>query len=138
MPWIADLHIHSHFSIATSRELVPEHLDFQARRKGIRLVGTGDATHPGWLTELTEKLVPAAGGLYSLRPELRLDRPLPEGVDSRDSPLFMVTAEISTIYKRDGRVRKVHHLVLLSGIEAARRLQPVSYTHLTLPTKRIV
>jgi PHP family Zn ribbon phosphoesterase len=67
MAWIADLHIHSHFSIATSRDLVPEHLDFQARCKGIRLVGTGDATHPGWLAELEEKLEAIRSGGF---PEL--------------------------------------------------------------------
>jgi len=123
MPWIADLHIHSHFSIATSKELVPEHLDYQARRKGIRLVGTGDATHPGWLTELEEKLQPTDGNLYRLKDEFRLDRPLPAGANPEDHPRFMITAEVSTIYKYGERVRKVHHLILLSGIDAARKLQ---------------
>ena len=123
MTWIADLHIHSHFSIATSRELVPEHLDFQARRKGIRLIGSGDATHPGWLSELEEKLAPAANGLYALRAEWRLDRPLPRGASTEDPPLFMITTEISTIYKWENRVRKVHHLILLPDIPAAYRLQ---------------
>lgn len=123
MAWIADLHIHSHFSIATSKELVPEHLDYQARRKGIRLVGTGDATHPGWLAELEEKLHPLGNGLYRLKDTCRLDRPIPAGVDPQDHPLFVVTAEVSTIYKWEDRVRKVHHLILLSGIDAARRLQ---------------
>ena len=62
---IADLHIHSRFSRATSREGDPEHLDLWARRKGIHLVGTGDFTHPGWRQELQEKLEPAEEGLYT-------------------------------------------------------------------------
>ena len=123
MPFVADLHIHSHFSIATSRKLIPEYLDHHARLKGIRLVGTGDATHPGWVDELEEKLDPVEGGLYRLKPGLGPGLPLPGAVESEKPPLFLVTAEISTIYKWDDRIRKVHHLILLSGIQSARSLQ---------------
>jgi hypothetical protein len=62
-----DLHIHSKYSRATSRDCDLEHLYFWARRKGIRVVGTGDLTHPAWMAELREKLVPAEPGLYRLR-----------------------------------------------------------------------
>ena len=64
---IADLHIHSKYSRATSRDCVPEYLDFWARRKGISLVGTGDFTHPAWRAELMEKLVPAEEGRHADR-----------------------------------------------------------------------
>jgi PHP family Zn ribbon phosphoesterase len=57
MQFIADLHIHSHYSRATSRDLVPEQLAFWAQKKGITLVGSGDFTHPGWMAELKEKRV---------------------------------------------------------------------------------
>ena len=70
--FIADLHIHSHYSRATSRDLTPELLDWWARRKGIQVVGTGDFTHPGWRRELAEKLIPAEEGLYRLRNDCRL------------------------------------------------------------------
>ena len=70
--YIADLHIHSRFSRATSREGDLPHLDWWARRKGIGLVGTGDFTHPAWRAELREALVPAEEGLYRLREDLRL------------------------------------------------------------------
>ena len=63
--YIADLHIHSRYSRATSRELTPETLELSARRKGIRLLGTGDFTHPAWRAELEEKLVPAEEGVYA-------------------------------------------------------------------------
>ena len=74
--YIADLHIHSKYSRATSRECVPEYLDLWARRKGIDIVGTGDFTHPAWREELNEKLVPAEEGLYTLREEFPLARRL--------------------------------------------------------------
>lgn len=70
--YIADLHIHSRYSRATSRDCTPEHLDLWARRKGIHILGTGDFTHPGWRQELEDKLVPAEAGFYRLKDELRL------------------------------------------------------------------
>ena len=116
---IADLHIHSKYSRATSKECVPEHLELWARRKGINLVGTGDFTHPAWREELAQKLVPAEEGLYTLNPEYRLTDNI-AGVGL--TPRFVVTGEISSIYKKNGRVRKVHSLILLPGLEDAERL----------------
>lgn len=114
---IADLHIHSKYSRATSGECVPEFLDLWARRKGIGLVGTGDFTHPAWREELREKLVPAEEGLYALRDGLHM-----EGAAGTAQPRFVVTGEISSIYKKDGRVRKVHNVILLPSLEAAEAL----------------
>ena len=108
--YLADLHIHSKYSRATSRDLEPERLSDWARRKGIGLVGTGDFTHPAWRAELKETLTEAEEGLYRLR-----DGPA-------DAPRFVVTGEISTIYKKDGKVRKVHSLILLPHLEAAENL----------------
>ncbi len=126
MRFVADLHIHSRFSIATSRKLTPEHLDYWARVKGIAVVGTGDFTHPGWLAELEEKLVPGEEGLHALSPALRawfaasadaLELPAPEG-----QMRFLLTAEVSTIYKRGGRTRKVHHVLVAPTFASARRI----------------
>ncbi len=117
--YIADLHIHSRYSRATSRDLTPEQLDFQARRKGIRLLGTGDFTHPAWREELKEKLVPAEDGLYRLREDCVLK---PESGSEEDRTRFVVSGEISSIYKQDGKVRKVHSLILLPGLEEAEKL----------------
>ncbi len=118
--YIADLHIHSRYSRATSRDCVPQSLDFWARRKGIRLIGTGDFTHPAWRDELSEQLVPAEEGLYMLRNDLQpKDATCPNGMVQ---PRFVVTGEISSIYKKDGRVRKVHSLILLPSLEAAQTL----------------
>ena len=70
--YIADLHIHSRYSRATSRDCDAPHLDWWARRKGIGLVGTGDFTHPAWRAELREHLRPAGDGTYTLREDLIL------------------------------------------------------------------
>lgn len=117
MQFIADLHIHSHFSRATSKLLVPEFLDYWAGIKGIKVVGTGDFTHPGWLAEVKEKLKPEGNGLFRLKKEFRL-KPLMEENETR----FLLTAEISNIYKRDGKVRKVHNVVLVPGFDEAEKI----------------
>lgn len=115
--YIADLHIHSRFSRATSKDCDAPHLDWWARRKGIGLLGTGDFTHPAWRAELKEQLVSAGEGVYMLKEEYRL----PAGI-SGEAPRFVVTGEISSIYKRDGKTRKVHNLILLPSLEAADAL----------------
>ncbi len=117
MLMIADLHIHSRFSRATSKDCDASHLDWWARRKGIHLIGTGDFTHPAWRAELKEQLVPAETGVYTLRKELCLPDAMP-GPD----PRFVVSGEISSIYKRDGKTRKVHNVILLPSLEAADEL----------------
>lgn len=114
---LADLHIHSRFSRATSRDGDAPHLDLWARYKGLGIVGTGDFTHPAWRAELREALVPAEEGLYRLREDLRL----PAEVEAQE-PRFVVSGEISTIYKRGGRTRKVHHVLLLPGLDEAEAL----------------
>lgn len=128
--FIADLHIHSRYSRATSKDSGPETLDFWARRKGIGLIGTGDFTHPAWREELKAKLVPAQDGLYVLRDGLR--RPDP-GAPGESRPRFVVSGEISSIYKKNGRVRKIHNLILLPGLSqadaVAKRLEAIGNLH---------
>lgn len=118
----ADLHIHSRFSRACSRDCDIEHLAWWALRKGITVVGTGDFTHPGWAEELRTSLVPAEPGLLRLRPdyEARLRRTSPPGW--RGQVRFMLSAEISTIYRYGDRTRKVHHLLYAPTFEAADRI----------------
>jgi len=115
----ADLHIHSRYSRACSRDCDLEHLAWWAARKGIAVVGTGDFTHPAWSQELADKLVPAEPGLFRLRPDLEREvlRTLP--ASCRTATRFMISSEISTIYKRGERTRKVHHLLYAPTREAA-------------------
>ena len=119
MKGIADLHIHSRYSRATSKQGTPEYLDLWARKKGISIVGTGDFTHPEWRKELEEKLVPAEDGFYCLKEDSVLE-------ESREyegeAPRFVLSGEISSIYKKNGKVRKVHNVILLPGLEDAEKL----------------
>ncbi|ATW25045.1 UvrD-helicase domain-containing protein [Candidatus Formimonas warabiya] len=128
--FIADFHIHSKYSRATSRECVPEMLEMWARRKGIGVIGTGDFTHPAWREELKEKLVLSGEGLYTLKNDFRQEDAI-AGADF--PPQFMVSAEISSIYKKNGKVRKVHNLILLPSLEDAElishRLEAIGNLH---------
>ena len=120
MRFHADLHIHSKYSRACSKDCDLEHLSWWARRKGITLVGTGDFTHPAWFDHLRENLVPAEPGLFRLREDLDRDITgrMPPSVAAGDVR-FMLSVEISTIYKRGERTRKVHHLVYVPHFDAA-------------------
>jgi DNA helicase-2/ATP-dependent DNA helicase PcrA len=109
MKFYCDLHIHSRYSRATSSGLTVRSLAEGAVRKGIAVLGTGDFTHPAWMEELERELEEAEPGLYRLK-------------DGSSPTRFMLTSEISTIYKQDGRVRKVHHLVGAPDIAAAKRI----------------
>jgi len=124
-PFVADLHIHSKYSRACSRDLNLESLTWWARRKGIALLGTGDFTHPAWYDHLRHSLVPAEPGLYRPTPEIEAAvlRRLPPRLGSADEPgvRFQLSVEISTIYKRGDRTRKVHHLIYLPDLDAVAR-----------------
>lgn len=120
MPYFADLHIHSHRSLATSSNLTPEHLHLWGIKKGIQLIGTGDFTHPAWLEELSEKITPAENGFYNLKDAYIL----PEAkIYQASSPQFVPSAEISNIYKKNGRVRKVHNILLSPDLQTAALIQ---------------
>ncbi len=122
MRFYADLHVHSKYSRATSRDLDLEHLAHWAARKGIAVVATGDFTHPAWAAELKAKLVPAEPGLYRLAPEIEtaLMRTLPAAC--RTPVRFMLEVEISTIYKKGDKTRKVHHLIYAPDFATVDRI----------------
>ncbi|SDQ10273.1 endonuclease Q family protein [Quadrisphaera sp. DSM 44207] len=105
--WYADLHVHSRYAYATSRNLTLPVLDATAREKGVRLMGTGDVTHPRWREELREQLVPAEPGLYARR-----------GAGD-GATRFLPSVEVSCVYRQGGRSRRVHVLVMLPSLEAA-------------------
>ena len=125
MTFYADLHVHSKYSRATSRNCDLEHLAIWARKKGIGIVATGDFTHPAWRAELKEKLVPAEPGLFRLRPDLEraVEERLPPACrSSRSAVRFMLSVEISTIYKKLDRTRKIHHLIYTPDFDATERV----------------
>lgn len=119
MKAIADLHIHSRYSMATSKDGTPENLELWARKKGISILGTGDFTHEKWREELKDSMVSAEDGFYKLKDEKRL----PEAERMKDQTVrFVVSGEISCIYKKNGKTRKAHHLILLPGLEEAEKM----------------
>lgn len=123
-PFVADLHIHSKYSRACSRDLTLPNLALWARRKGVTLLGTGDFTHPAWYDHLKENLQPAEPGLFRLSrdAEQAATRQLPPRLAATEEQVrFTLSVEISTIYKRDDRTRKVHHLIYLPDLDAVAR-----------------
>ncbi len=127
MNYIADLHVHSHYSRATSKASNLYGLAAWAAVKGIGVVGTGDFTHPGWFAHLHDCLEPAEPGFFRLKPEPGRDwsQWLPPGLRPATAPestRFVLSAEISSIYKRGDKVRKVHNLLYAPDFDAVRRL----------------
>lgn len=119
MRFIADLHVHSHYSRATSKDMCPEGIWKWAQLKGIRVIGTGDFTHPQWLKELDEKLDPLGNGLFALKNEFRTDD-VP--ASCRADVSFILSAEISCIYSKNGKTRKIHSIILAPDLASAARL----------------
>lgn len=113
---IADLHIHSPFARAVSKEMTLENLDYWARLKGINVLGTGDFTHPQWIKEIKTKLEPAEPGLYKLKVK---NGKLKVG---ETETRFLLTVEISSIYSKGGKGRRIHNLIFVPSIEAAEKI----------------
>ncbi len=103
--FIADLHIHSRYSRACSKDLTVQELATWAKRKGIGVLGTGDFTHPLWMEELRDALRPTGRGLYEH-----------QGVQ------FMLTAEVNTLFYKAGRAHQIHHVLLAPSFESVERI----------------
>ena len=113
--FIADFHIHSKYSRATSPQMDLENLDKWAKIKGIRVLGTGDFTHPEWFKNLKEKLEPSETGLYNLKSKI-------SNLKSEDKTKFILTSEISCIYSKNGKVRKVHIIIFAPDFTTAEKI----------------
>ena len=125
MRYIADLHIHSRYSRATSKTSTLPCLSFWAMVKGAHVLGTGDFTHPQWMAELKSSLVPAEPGFYKLRSDLAAGScgSLPAELrPAATATRFVLSAEISSIYKHDGKVRKIHNLIYVPDFQSAERI----------------
>lgn len=115
MFFYADLHIHSKYSRATSKSCNLEELAIWAQKKGLSIISTGDFTHPAWFNEIKEKLVPAGNGVFRLRPDI--ENRIFKNIDKKNIVKFLLSVEISTIYKKWDKTRKVHHVVFSPSIE---------------------
>ena len=123
MKFIADLHIHSRYSRATSPDLTPENLWRWAQYKGIGVIGVGDCIHPAWLKEIEEKFEPAEPGFLKLKEKFSAIVAQEVPTLCRAEVRFVLSTEISSIYKKDDVVRKVHNVIILSSFNAARAFQ---------------
>ena len=121
MEFVADFHIHSRFSRATSKTLDFEKLHIAAQLKGVTVVGTGDFTHPGWFAEIKEKLMPDEKGLFKLKPDIEsaCNQQVPPAC--RGDVRFILVTEISNIYKKGDKTRKNHNLVFVPDLEIAEK-----------------
>jgi len=133
--FIADFHVHSKYSRATSRDMDLEHLEQWAKIKGIKVLGTGDFTHPAWFKELSSKLQPAENGLFKFketaRPAIRRvkngnDLSWYAPVKTSEDVRFMLTTELSCIYSKNGRTRKIHLMIFAPSFEFVEKFN----THL--------
>lgn len=122
MQFIADFHIHSKYSRATSKNMDVDNLFKYAQIKGIDILGTGDFTHPLWLKELKEKLEPAETGLYQLKSPSNTSGQ----ANSKNKVRFILTVEISSIYSKGGKVRKIHNIIFAPSFEVVEKIN----THL--------
>ena len=114
MFFYSDLHIHSKYSRATSKSSNLEELALWAQKKGLTLISTGDFTHPAWFEEIKEKLIPAGTGVFKLRPDIE------KHLFQSTTPVrFILSVEISTIYKKWDKTRKVHHVVFMPDLKTA-------------------
>jgi ATP-dependent DNA helicase UvrD/PcrA len=121
MKFIADLHVHSKFSRATAKNLDLENLYIAAQLKGITVVGTGDFTYPEWFAEISEKLESAEEGLFKLKDEIAkvCDEEVP--ASCRNPVRFILSTEISNIYKKNDKTRKNHNLVIVPDLVVAEK-----------------
>ena len=121
MRYIADLHIHSPYSRATSKSSNLAGLAAWSAIKGIDVIGTGDFTHPGWFRELRENLQPAEPGFFKLK-EDNIPQVLESVSTVKAQCRFILTAEISSIYKKQGSVRKIHNILFVPDFDSASRI----------------
>ncbi len=118
MQFYTDLHVHSKYSRATSKNCNLEQMAFWAKKKGLSVISTGDFTHPAWFKEIQEKLVENEDGTYSFKKDVGK-----EIFKGQETVKFILSAEISTIYKKGDKTRKIHHIVFVPSIKNAEKLR---------------
>lgn len=116
MKFISDLHIHSRYSRACSKDINIDNLEKYARIKGVNLLGTGDFTHPQWIKELKSKLTEDENGILWTKTNTKTRS------SSQSSFPFIWQTEISLMYKEDGRGRRVHFVILAPNGEVASQI----------------
>ena len=112
MEFVADLHLHSKYSRAVSRDMILPTMAEWAKRKGIDILTTGDWTHPLWFREIRGQLEEAGEGIYKLKNQNA----------KVEGPLFLLTVEVSSIYSQGGKLRRIHNLIFAPSFEIAEKV----------------
>lgn len=123
MELIADFHVHSRFARACSKQLTLPMMAAWAAVKGIDLMGTADFTHPSWLGEIRTQLEEAGDGIYALKK--KYTQPLPYHVADSKPVRFVLSHEVATIWSQDGKLRRMHTILVAPSLEAVIKLTKV-------------
>ncbi|MCR4312582.1 MAG: endonuclease Q family protein, partial [Candidatus Uhrbacteria bacterium] len=107
---ITDWHVHSRYSRACSQDLTLENNALWCEKKGVTVLGTADFTHPKWFEEISTKLVEAEPGLYRL------------ASGEHSSMRYMMTTEVAQIYKRGGKTRRIHNIIMAPSVETVAKI----------------
>jgi len=122
MKFLADFHIHSKYSYATSKFMDLQALATWGQLKGLKVMGTGDFTHPVWHKELRDQLHEVEPGLFALQPKLQATVDAAVYTPCRGLQRFLLTAEISTIFRRDGKCYKTHSIIFAPSFDVAEKI----------------
>src|SRR5258708_6118809 len=112
MDFVTDLHLHSKYSRAVSKDMTLPVMSEYARKKGFEILATGDWTHPLWLRELKVQLIETKEGLFQLKERKPEDKPI----------YFMLSVEIASIYSQGGKGHRIHNLVLSPSFETSEKI----------------
>ena len=110
MEFVADLHLHSKYSRAVSRDMNLYNMALWGSKKGLDLLSTGDWTHPLWLREIKQELVEDTQGIFRFKDE------------NSFKTRFILSVEISSIYSQGGKARRIHNLVFSPNIQTAEKI----------------
>ena len=122
MDFVADLHLHSKYSRAVSRDMILPTMVRWGKKKGIDILSTGDWTHPLWLREIKSQLEEASDGLYNLKSQISNLKSTSQISNLTREPLFLLSTEIASIYKQGEKLRRIHNLVFAPNLEIAEKI----------------
>ncbi len=129
MQFVADLHLHSKYSRAVSQQMILPEMARWAVKKGIHLLSTGDWTHPLWFREIRSQLEEKTEGLYGLKSQITNHKSQINSNDQNSNdqkePLFLLSAEIASIYKQGEKLRRIHNLLFAPSFEIANKINQV-------------
>lgn len=119
MQYVADLHLHSKYSRAVSKDMVLPIMSQWAKKKGINILSTGDWTHPLWFREIQNQLEETKEGLFQLKSQINSNSQNPS---DQNEPYFFLGVEISSIYSQGGKTRRIHNLIFSPSFETAEKI----------------